>query len=166
MGAFFNKEAAATAKVDEIVKAYQAQASPGGANAPRVAWASKSQFLSGLNGPDGKPLPSETEHYIFSYARYKTAFTQDAGAQMLPLEEVQAAETSGAKATADTASAGAEVKFVPTLYETSAAMYAKIHPLLKKMDILILEDYLPPANIVRNFPQRLTFEAAAICASL
>jgi hypothetical protein len=150
MGAFFNKEAAATAKVDEIIKAYQAVAAPGDANAPKIVWASKSSFLSGLNGPDGKALPGEQTNYVFSYARYKTLLSQDAGAQMLPVAEVQAAETSGAKASEDAVSAGAEIKFVPSLYADNATMYTKIHPLLKKVDIFILEDFVPPADMVRH----------------
>lgn len=146
MGAFFNAEARATARVQEIANAYRMASAPA-PNGPMVVWASRSSFLFGYADSDGNPFPPDMapDHFTFSYARYKTQLTSDAGGQMLPAADVEEVETSGAMALEGATSAGQEVKFIVALYDSEAAMLNLLQPLLKRVDVFIY-DGTPPEN--------------------
>jgi hypothetical protein len=166
LGALFNVERDAAARVDQIAQAYNDLVTTPGSNAPTVLWVSRvdNVSLSELQGPNGKPL--QGLGYTVSFAPYKTALTKDAGAAVVPAAQVQRAETGGAVAASSAANAGEDVNFVQSTFDNKAAMLRQLHSVLQNVDILIDESFVLGAiTEVRTQHMRIVTNSGACAAA-
>jgi hypothetical protein len=139
LSAFFNKEAQAIEYFNGVKQRYNAAKVPG-AEKPVVAWMQYDEDISlyGYMDADGKPIAGAAA--MFSFTRYKTLLTVDAGAGTIA--------ESAVTAVPGVVPSGNDYVLPVSAFPDEGAWSEAVQGVLKTVDILIDETFQLDPNAV------------------